>query len=47
VRAAYLQKIQRKPNDKRDAIIKELEQEFGLESRRIRAMIKEVGRLLP
>jgi hypothetical protein len=42
VRMAYEEKIEKDPRRKREAIIRELEQEFGLKRRRILAMIDEV-----
>jgi hypothetical protein len=41
---AYEEKIEKDPRRKREAIIRELEQEFGLKRRRIFAMIDEVDR---
>ena len=42
VRMAYEEKIEKDPRRKREAIIRELEQEFGLKRRRILAMIEVV-----
>jgi hypothetical protein len=39
---AYAQKIEKNPKVKREAIIGELEQEFGLKRRRILKMIEEI-----